>query len=140
MQDSFTFFCRVRRVTYIHQAGAETAKPATPPPPPSRAQTTSPSASSFNSSGHPGSMKGNTPPPPRPMSALEPGMPPPQKSLLRVRSNLVPDPSSESAPPTPGTPSVMSGISAAPPTGRSKSAAKRNARSRYVDVFQAEGS
>jgi len=113
------------------KAGAEAPKAEAPPPPPSRAQTASPSRVSPAFASSPSNA---TPPPPRPMSATEPGMAPPMKSLPRIRSNLVPDASIDSAPPTPG---VMSGIAGAPPTGRSKSAAaKRGARNRYVDVFQ----
>lgn len=108
------------------------SKTEAPPPPPSRAQTTSPSRTAPAMGSSP---TYSTPPPPRPMSAAEPSMAPPLKSLPRIRSNLVPDASSDSAPPTPA---VMSGVTGGPPTGRSKSAAssKRGVRNRYVDVFQ----
>lgn len=121
----------------MHKAGAEQPKQqAVPPPPPSRAQTASPSRVSPHASGArapPSPM----PPPPRPASAMEPSMVPPKRSVTtpRIHSNLIPT-DATSAPPTPG---VLSAMNAAPPTGRSKSAAtKRNVRSRYVDVFQAQ--
>lgn len=86
------------------------------------------------------------PPPARPASAsvdLTDG--PPKKPPMRIRSNLVPSevasaPTTPAAPPR--TPSSMDppGMDGLPPPGaRAKAGAKRNARSRYVDVFQNEG-
>ncbi|THH10201.1 hypothetical protein EW145_g1508 [Phellinidium pouzarii] len=117
------------------KAGAETTKPAAaPPPPPSRAQTVSPSRSmSMLHSGPPPALP--MPPPGRPLSAMDAASAPPRKTLMRVRSNLIPEESaSSSAPPTPAS---SSSSSAPPPPGRPKSAAaKKSVRSRYVDVFQ----
>ncbi|KLO10677.1 hypothetical protein SCHPADRAFT_832213 [Schizopora paradoxa] len=129
-QSSFYYDKDLKRWVNKKAGAEETKTEALPPPPPSRAQTVSPSRIA------PGmSASKSFPPPPRPMSAAEPGMGPPLKSLPRIQSNLVPHPSTDSAPPTPA---VMSGITGAPPTGRSKSAAaaKRGARNRYVDVFE----
>ncbi|KAF8894632.1 Sec23-binding domain of Sec16-domain-containing protein [Infundibulicybe gibba] len=106
--------------------------PSVPPPPPSRAQTASPAMT-----GHrPPSAAGSAAPPPaRASSAIDLTSSPPNKSTMRVRSNLVPPP--ESAPSTPtGSRLAPQG----PPPGRPKSqASKRNIRNRYVDVFQEGG-
>lgn len=93
----------------------------------------------------------NSPPPPspmppgRPQSAMDTmsgpprGMAPPKTAASRLRANLGPEdaaapPPAVSAPPTPA---AIAGLTATPPTGRPKSAAARkNVRSRYVDVFQ----
>ncbi|KAJ6630820.1 Sec23-binding domain of Sec16-domain-containing protein [Mycena sp. CBHHK59/15] len=112
------------------KAGADDAKPAAPPPPPpSRPQTASPGMTGPRSAGV-------VPPPTRSASAADFNGPPASKSVLRVRSNLVPMPESASLPNSPridDTPST-------PPPGRPKSqASKRAIRSRYVDVFQQEG-
>ncbi|KAL0946874.1 hypothetical protein HGRIS_013040 [Hohenbuehelia grisea] len=117
------------------KAGSEPPKPAAPPPPPSRAQTTSPGKTT------PSLPTGTSagPPPPRAASAIDLSVSPPgNKPPMRMRSNLVPPPGIESAPSTPtGSRLVPNG---APPPGRPKSqAGKRNIRSRYVDVFSAEG-
>ncbi|KAF5380963.1 hypothetical protein D9615_003970 [Tricholomella constricta] len=113
------------------KAGAEAPKPATPPPVPSRAQTASPAMTGPR----PPAASEAGPPPNRSASAIDLSTSPPSRTVMRVRSNLVPTP--ESAPSTPtGTRLVPPG----PPPGRPKSqASKRNIRSRYVDVFQQEG-
>ncbi|KAF8163317.1 Sec23-binding domain of Sec16-domain-containing protein [Crassisporium funariophilum] len=109
----------------------ETAKPAATPPPPLRAQTASPGMSSSRIQSTP-----TAGPPPRSSSAIDLGAEPPMKIPARIRSNLAPP--TESAPPTPTGTRLNAGT---PPPGRPKSsAAKRNIRSRYVDVFQQEGS
>ncbi|KAH9926213.1 Sec23-binding domain of Sec16-domain-containing protein [Fomitopsis serialis] len=114
-------------------SGAETAKPGPPPPPP-RAQTTSPGKSMR------ALPSGATPPPPptRP-ATTDPGDGPP-KPPMRIRSNLVPPESDSSAPPTPMSATLPG--QGPPPASRSRGAAKRPARSRYVDVFaqQQQGS
>ncbi|KAL0071380.1 hypothetical protein AAF712_001237 [Marasmius tenuissimus] len=119
-------------------AGSEPPQPAATPPPPSRAQTASPGMS-----GGPGSRPPSAgPPPPRSASAadLSGAGPPPSKAgsgPMRIRSNLVPSDAAASAPGTPTGSQLM------PPSGparpKSSQAAKRNVRSRYVDVFQQEG-
>ncbi|KAF9464720.1 Sec23-binding domain of Sec16-domain-containing protein [Collybia nuda] len=108
--------------------GNDLPKPSIPPPP-SRAQTTSPGAAHQRSSG-----TSDTGPPPRSASAIDLSTSPPSRTVMRVRSNLVPTP--ESAPSTPtGTRLGPPG----PPPGRPKSqASKRSVRSRYVDVLQQE--
>ncbi|KAI8998549.1 Sec23-binding domain of Sec16-domain-containing protein [Trametes punicea] len=121
-------------------ATSDAAKPAAPPPPP-RAQTASPGRS-FGAM-PPSSPVG--PPPARPATAHPidlTGEPPRNRQPPRVRSNLVPtDAEGTSAPPSPmppsGTPPPPGG---GPPMGAGKQrpAAKRNVRSRYVDVFQQE--
>ncbi|KAL5490502.1 hypothetical protein ACEPAI_5335 [Sanghuangporus weigelae] len=118
------------------KAGAEPPKSAAPPPPPSRAQTASPSrASHLASFGPP--PPSPMPPPGRPVSAMDAGSSgPPRKTLTPLRSSLIPEEERGSASSTPPTPAAMSSLSAAPPTGRPKSAAKKHIRSRYVDVFQ----
>ena len=120
------------------QAGSEeTPKPALPPPP-SRAQTVSPGMS--------GSRALPASGPPRSASAIDLGSEP-TNAPIRVRSRLAPP--EESAPVTPTGPrfnaagpppgSVHSLGSTPPPRPKSQ-AAKRNIRSRYVDVFQQEAS
>ncbi|KAL5533326.1 hypothetical protein ACEPAF_5102 [Sanghuangporus sanghuang] len=118
------------------KAGAEPPKQAAPPPPPSRAQTVSPSrASHLASFGPP--PPSPMPPPGRPVSAMDASSSgPPRKTLTPLRSSLIPEEGRSSASSTPPTPSAMSSLSAAPPMGRPKSAAKKHVRSRYVDVFQ----
>ncbi|KAI1795779.1 Sec23-binding domain of Sec16-domain-containing protein [Ganoderma leucocontextum] len=122
---------------------ATESKPAAPPPPP-RAQTASPSRS-LGAGPPPSSPLAGGPPPTRPATAgaIDLTSEPPRRPPTRVRSNLVPSDATDqpSAPPSPmptsGTPPPGNG----PPTGRARSAAaKRNVRSRYVDVFQQEGS
>ncbi|KAH9842630.1 Sec23-binding domain of Sec16-domain-containing protein [Rhodofomes roseus] len=113
--------------------GAEATKPAQPPPPP-RAQTASPGTSMR------ALPSGTTPPPPPPArpATTDPGdgMP---KPPMRIRSNLVPPESDSSAPPTPMSATLPG--QGPPPASRSRGAAKRPARSRYVDVFaQQQGS
>ncbi|KAL4265213.1 Protein transport protein sec16 [Pleurotus pulmonarius] len=117
------------------KAGAESApKPAAPPPPPSRAQTASPGRTSNFA------MGGNAapPPPPRAASAIDLSTSPPSKTVMRVRSNLAPPPTAESAPSTP-TGMRLSPNGGPPPPRPKSQATKRNIRSRYVDVFSAEG-
>ncbi|KAI0709341.1 Sec23-binding domain of Sec16-domain-containing protein [Earliella scabrosa] len=119
-------------------AGAEAAKP-TPPPPPPRAQTASP-----------GRQLGAMPPPsplgapPRPATAhpIDLSTEPPRRPPTRARSNLVPsDAEGLSAPPSPLPPSATPPPPGnGPPVGRARGGvAKKNIRSRYVDVFQQEG-
>lgn len=122
----------------VFQAGSEAAKTSPPPPPPLRAQTASPGRQL-------GAMPPPSPlgpPPARPASAQPSDMlEPPRRPPTRLRSNLVPsDAEGLSAPPSPmptsGTPPPGSG----PPAGRARGqTAKRNVRSRYVDVFQEGG-
>ncbi|OAX44673.1 hypothetical protein K503DRAFT_705929 [Rhizopogon vinicolor AM-OR11-026] len=112
------------------KAGTEATQPAaTPPPPPlSRAQTMSPAGAGallLHANG-----TSSAPPPARSTSAIDLSVPPNIKPPMRVRSNLAP-PETASLPntPNPGTPP--------PPPSRPRSqAAKRNVRTRYVDVFQ----
>ncbi|KIM29016.1 hypothetical protein M408DRAFT_16038 [Serendipita vermifera MAFF 305830] len=127
------------------KAGPDAAAPKAPPPPPSRAQTASPSRA-----GLPPNMA--TPPPPRaasvmPSSSLAP--PPRPSSTLSATSDTgsytdssmppsrgSPAPPMSGLPPRPGqTPPPSTGSPAGSVSGRA--AAKKNARSRYVDVFQA---
>ena len=120
------------------QAGSEEApKPA---PPPSRAQTASPGMSGSRASPASG-------PPLRSASAIDLGSEPTTNTPVRIRSRLAPP--TESTPVTPtgsrlnatAPPPSLVPVSSTPPPGRPKSqAAKRNIRSRYVDVFQQEGS
>ncbi|KAG5638379.1 hypothetical protein H0H81_000390 [Sphagnurus paluster] len=129
-ESAFYYDKELKRWVNKKAGGADAPKPATPPPPPSRAQTASPG------------MSGSRPPlaseavPNRSASAIDLSTSPPSRTVMRVRSNLVPAP--DSAPSTPtGTRLAPSG----PPPGRPKSqASKRNIRSRYVDVFQQETS
>ncbi|PPQ93302.1 hypothetical protein CVT25_014431 [Psilocybe cyanescens] len=127
-----TFYYDAEQKRWINkkQAGGvdEVPKASAPPPPPSRAQTASPGMSSSKSQPSAG------PPPLRSASAIDLSTEPPTKAPMRIRSNL--------APPTESAPSTPTGtrMNAGPPPGRPKSsAAKRNIRSRYVDVFQQEG-
>ncbi|KAI0780829.1 Sec23-binding domain of Sec16-domain-containing protein [Trametes elegans] len=115
-------------------APPEAAKPAAPPPPP-RAQTASPGRS-FGTMPPPSPMG---PPPARPATAhpIDITSEPPRRAPPRVRSNLVP--SDADGPSTPPSPMPPSGTPP-PPAGRARPAAKRNVRSRYVDVFAQEGS
>lgn len=144
------------------KSGGDPAPAPAPPPPPSRSQTASPSR---NAPMRPSPLGGGSTPPPRASSAMggmmDGSTPPP----ARVRSNLVPSSAAEggslgSTPPPPvglpgtgGPPPPMGGSrppSTAPPPGspgpgsgppsRPRSqAAKKNIRSRYVDVFSQEG-
>ncbi|KAH9856978.1 Sec23-binding domain of Sec16-domain-containing protein [Lenzites betulinus] len=122
-------------------ASGETAKPAAPAPPP-RSQTASPGRS-FGAAPPPSPLG---PPPARPATAHPIDLtaePPRRAPPPRVRSNLVPsDAEGLSAPPSPMPPS--SGTPTPPPgggpprTGSARPGAKRNVRSRYVDVFSQE--
>ncbi|KAF8559595.1 hypothetical protein OG21DRAFT_1480351 [Imleria badia] len=119
------------------KAGTEAVQSTmTPPPPPSRAQTTSPSVSNTRFGGPSnGSLVPPQRPPPRTASAIDLSTPPISKVPMRVRSNLVPT-EVASMPNTPAPSSTPN----PPPMGRSRSqAAKKNLRSRYVDVFQQDG-
>ncbi|KAI0374994.1 hypothetical protein BV20DRAFT_1041167 [Pilatotrama ljubarskyi] len=139
-ESSFYYDKELKRWVNKNSA-AEAAKPA-PPPPPARAQTASPGRSLGPMP--PGSPVG--PPPARPATAHPIDITePPRRPPPRVRSNLVPsDADSNSAPPSPmpqsasGTPPPPGG--GPPPAGRPRPTAKRNVRSRYVDVFQQEAS
>lgn len=117
---------------WVNKKAGNSESVAPPPPaPPSRAHTASPGMSGIRPLGTPSDTR---PPPSRPSSAIDLSTSPPNKAVVRVRSNLVPLP--ESAPSTPtGSRSALPG----PPPGRPKSqASKRNIRSRYVDVLQQE--
>ncbi|KAG1715700.1 hypothetical protein ID866_1463 [Astraeus odoratus] len=122
------------------KAGAEAAQPSAPPPPPSRAQTASPThAARRLPTGGPGGPP-LAPPIARIPSAIDLTT---AKPPLRSRSNLAPQ-GVNSMPTTPlpgsgrGTEIAMPPPS---PMGRPRSqAAKKNVRSRYVDVFQQEAS
>ncbi|KAI0362216.1 hypothetical protein OH77DRAFT_1507802 [Trametes cingulata] len=142
-ESSFYYDKELKRWVNKNSAG-EAAKPAPPPPPP-RAQTASPGRSL--GAMPPGSPVG--PPPARPATAhpIDITSEPPRRPPPRVRSNLVPsDADSNSAPPSPMPPSSNSstpppsGGGGPPPAGRPRPTAKRNVRSRYVDVFQQETS
>lgn len=110
------------------QAGAETTQPAAPPPPPSRAQTASPARASAPLPHANGAS--SAPPPARSASAIDLTTSPTAKPPMRVRSNLAP----AEATSLPNTPAPSTPL---PPPSRPRSqAAKRNVRTRYVDVFQ----
>ncbi|KAI6109788.1 Sec23-binding domain of Sec16-domain-containing protein [Pisolithus sp. B1] len=112
------------------KAGAEGAQPVAPtPPPPVRAQTASPSQARRPTTGGPPIAL----PLARTASAIDLTSP---KPSMRPRSNLVPPEVAA----TPTTPNLDLGAGIAPPPmGRPRSqAAKKNVRSRYVDVFQQE--
>ncbi|KAF8844945.1 hypothetical protein BDN67DRAFT_1007736 [Paxillus ammoniavirescens] len=121
------------------KAGAEAAQPQAPLPPPSRAQTASPSVGGFHPNGSTNGAAFAPPqaPPPRTSSAIDLSTSPTAKVPMRVRSNLVPaEVASVPNTPAPG----MASMPPPPPMGRPRSqAAKKNVRSRYVDVFQHEG-
>ncbi|KAI0665169.1 Sec23-binding domain of Sec16-domain-containing protein [Cubamyces menziesii] len=136
-ESSFYYDKELKRWVNKNSA-AEAAKPSPPPPPP-RAQTASPGRS-FGAMPPPSPLG---PPPARPATAhpIDLTEPPRRAPPPRVRSNLVPsDADGPSAPPSPmppsGTPPPPGG--GPPPAGRARPAAKRNVRSRYVDVFQQE--
>ncbi|KAI6022685.1 Sec23-binding domain of Sec16-domain-containing protein [Pisolithus marmoratus] len=112
------------------KAGAEGSQPVAPaPPPPARAQTASPTQARRPTTGGPPIAL----PLARTASATDLTNP---KPPTRARSNLVPP--EVAAMPT--TSNVDLGTGAVPPPmGRPRSqAAKKNVRSRYVDVFQQE--
>ncbi|PIL24083.1 hypothetical protein GSI_13834 [Ganoderma sinense ZZ0214-1] len=141
-QSSFYFDKELGKWVNKNASATET-KPAAPPPPP-RAQTASPSRSMGGGPPPPSPLAGG-PPPARPATAgaIDLTFEPPRRPPTRVRSNLVPSDATDqpSAPPSPmptsGTPPPGNG----PPVGRARGgAAKRNVRSRYVDVFSQEGS
>ncbi|KAG8759076.1 hypothetical protein FRC14_006698 [Serendipita sp. 396] len=124
------------------KAGAEPAAPKAPPPPPSRSQTVSPSRGGAG-------INTATPPPPRAASVAQmhvSGLAPPSRpsSALSSTSNESPGSFSDSAPPSrasPAPPPRSFGQTPPPPTGSpagsvSGRPTKKNARSRYVDVFQ----
>uniref|UniRef100_A0A8H7Y1B2 Protein transport protein sec16 n=1 Tax=Psilocybe cubensis TaxID=181762 RepID=A0A8H7Y1B2_PSICU len=128
-ESSFYYDKEQKRWVNKKAGGTDEAPKAAPPPPPSRAQTASPGMSNSKSQSPAG------PPPPRSASAIDLSTEPPLKAPMRIRSNLAPP--TESAPSTPTGTRMNTGP---PPPGRPKSsAAKRNVRSRYVDVFQQEG-
>ncbi|KDR81637.1 hypothetical protein GALMADRAFT_152477 [Galerina marginata CBS 339.88] len=132
-EESAFYYDKEQKRWVNKKAGAEEpVKPAAPPPPPSRAQTASPGMTGGSKPQPPPG-----PPPPRSASAIDLSTEPPTKVPMRIRSNLAPP--TESAPSTP-TGTRMLNPSGLPPPGRPKSgAAKRNIRSRYVDVFQEGG-
>ncbi|KAI0797906.1 Sec23-binding domain of Sec16-domain-containing protein [Abortiporus biennis] len=123
-------------------AGAQDSKPSAPPPPP-RAQTASPGTASSRMYGGPSPAPA---PPTRPATtSIDLSDSPPRKPPIRVRSNLIPSETS-SAPATPATATTPMngspmdgppGLDGPPPPGaRARAHAKKNVRSRYVDVFQ----
>lgn len=140
--DDSAFYYDAEQKRWVNKnASSESAKPSTTPPPP-RAQTASPGMSAARAPPSPG------PPPARPATAIDLTDGPVKKPPMRVRSNLVPSeatsaPSTPSSPAPPRTPSTMvdgpPGLDG-PPTARTRAPIKRNARSRYVDVFQQEPS
>ncbi|KAG7092495.1 hypothetical protein E1B28_008846 [Marasmius oreades] len=135
-----TFYYDKELKRWVNKATEVTNVPKseTPPPPPSRAQTTSPGMSSGAGPRPPST---GPPPPPRSASAADvtgSGPPPPKGGTMRIRSNLVPSDAPHSLPSTPAASSLT--LPSGPPSRpRSSQAAKRNLRSRYVDVFQQEG-
>ncbi|KIK57809.1 hypothetical protein GYMLUDRAFT_61199 [Collybiopsis luxurians FD-317 M1] len=138
--NSFYFDPELKKWVNKKAGSEEAAKPATPPPPPSRAQTASPAGAGRPPSVGPPSAglrpPSAGPPPPRATSAMDNSSKPP----IRIRSNLVPSDESGVGS-APSTPTGSRLAPPAPPPGRPRSqASKRNVRSRYVDVFQQEGS
>ncbi|KAI0703606.1 Sec23-binding domain of Sec16-domain-containing protein [Cytidiella melzeri] len=141
-----TFYYDAEQKRWINKKAPPEAAITAPPPPPPRAQTASPGMSAAR--GPPASSPGPSPPV-RPATAIDLTDGPPKKPPMRIRSNLVP-PESASVPVTPGsavpprTPNTMMdgppGLDAPPTPGARRPQPKRNARSRYVDVFQQESS
>jgi COPII coat assembly protein SEC16 len=119
------------------KAGGGAAKPVTPPPPPTRAQTASPSKT-LPMMPNTGTAAGE--PPARASSSFDLTSPPRKMPPPRARSNLVPTENQmDSAPPSPA-PGAGLNVPAPPsrPSSRAQAGGKRNVRSRYVDVFQAQ--
>ncbi|KAI0341617.1 hypothetical protein BDW22DRAFT_1332329 [Trametopsis cervina] len=143
-ENTFYYDAETKRWVNKNVSALHPAK-ASPPPPPQRSQTASPGMSAARAP--PISPAG--PPPARPASAIDLTEGPPKKPPMRVRSNLVPL-EATSAPNTPAsatlprTPNTMMdgppGMDAPPTPGQRRAPIKRNARSRYVDVFQEPGS
>ncbi|EIN07345.1 hypothetical protein PUNSTDRAFT_105006 [Punctularia strigosozonata HHB-11173 SS5] len=135
--NSFYFDKELGKWVNKKAGGAEAAKPAAPPPPPSRAQTASPSKTA-SVMPHTGTVAGE--PPVRATSSFDLTSPPRKPPPPRARSNLVPTENlPDSAPPSPAP---GAGLNVPPPPSRPSSRAqaggKKNLRSRYVDVFQAQ--
>ncbi|KAG1753477.1 Sec23-binding domain of Sec16-domain-containing protein [Suillus lakei] len=117
------------------KAGAETTQLAAPPPPPSRAQTASPVRASAPLPHANGTS--SAPPPARSASAIDLTTSPTAKPPMRVRSNLAPsEATSLPSTPAPSTPMTPLLPPSRPPSRPRSQAAKRNVRTRYVDVFQ----
>ncbi|GJE90820.1 Sec23-binding domain of Sec16-domain-containing protein [Phanerochaete sordida] len=146
--DSNNFYYDKELKRWVNKNAGADAAPPPPPSAPPRAQTASPSTATFRSTAAP-----PTPgtPPVRPATAIDLTDGPPKKPPMRVRSNLVPSeassapntPASAGMPPPPRPASSMDppGLDGLPTGGaRARPAAKRNARSRYVDVFQENAS
>ncbi|TCD71886.1 hypothetical protein EIP91_000018 [Steccherinum ochraceum] len=139
-QTSFYYDKELKRWVNKESGGGD-EKPSMPPPPP-RAQTASPGTATARLPTGPPTART---PPVRPATAIDLTDSPPKQPPMRVRSNLVPQ-DVQSAPNSPATarppmPMAMDGppgLDGPPPPGaRAKAAgAKRNVRSRYVDVFQ----
>lgn len=133
------FFYKHTKLKGLQAGSEEILKPALPPPP-SRAQTASPGMSGSRASPASG--------PPRSASAIDLGFEPTTNAPIRVRSRLAPP--TESAPVTPTGPRLNAAgppppgsvppLGSTPPPRPKSQAAKRNIRSRYVDVFQQEAS
>lgn len=161
-ENSFYYDKDLKKWVNKKSGGDPTPAPA-PPPPPSRSQTASPSR---NAPLRPSPLGGGSTPPPRAASAMggmatDGSTPPP----ARVRSNLVPSAAaneggsfSSTPPPPSGPPGVggppppmggsrppstappgSPGPGSGPPSRPRSQAAKKNIRSRYVDVFSQEG-
>ncbi|KAF8312026.1 hypothetical protein DL93DRAFT_2082714 [Clavulina sp. PMI_390] len=118
--------------------GSSAPTPAAPPPPPSRAQTASPS----KMGGTNGATPPSGPPPPTgltppPRSQSSMGLGPPPRSTppgtVRAPSGL----SSSFVPPVGGEGGLAPPASPGPPRTKSAQGQRKNARSRYVDVFNA---
>ncbi|KDQ07949.1 hypothetical protein BOTBODRAFT_59681 [Botryobasidium botryosum FD-172 SS1] len=150
-ESSFYYDKELKRWVNKKVGGADATPPPTPPPPPSRAQTASPGRAMMKSSAGPPSPA--LAPPPRPQStsnlaALGAGPPPgsaggPRRVRSHLAESFVPEEppsgaSNSNGSPSDGTAGANTGLLQAPPPPRTKSAqgAKRNVRSRYVDVFQ----
>ncbi|KAI0748222.1 Sec23-binding domain of Sec16-domain-containing protein [Daedaleopsis nitida] len=135
-QSSFYYDKELKR--WVNKTvGAEAAKPSPPPPPP-RAQTASPGRHLAGLQPPPSPLA----PPPRPATAqpIDMTSEPPRRPPTRIRSNLVPsDAEGIATPPSPLPSSATPPPGSGPPAGRARGgAAKRNVRSRYVDVFSQE--
>ncbi|ESK97004.1 copii vesicle coat protein [Moniliophthora roreri MCA 2997] len=137
-EKTFYYDAELKRWVNKGAGEPEAAKPAAPPPPPSRAPSRAQTASPGTSRPRPPSTG---PPPARPASAADLSAPPPPKTIMRVKSNLVPTPEIPEVPGSaPSTPTGTRLAPPGPPPGRPRSqASKRNIRSRYVDVFQQDG-
>lgn len=139
-ETSFYYDKELKR--WVNKKAGATAAPATPPPPPPRAQTASPSLARPAASTPPPPLPAGPPKINRPASVadLTLSSPPVGAKPPRARSNLVPTDEDGAAGSlsVPGTP-PPSGAATPPIRPKSQASAKRNVRSRYVDVFQQGG-